>query len=198
MELKPHPSLEPLDSTDESLVWSLEAFQNHLRAVRFVRQFQSLLCVYSPRVQQLYGSYEVVAPRDHKQELVVFPDLFAFQDTWYRIPEGALQRTGALVVPGELVQAGGPHLRIPSSDGPRGRVVPLATGLRAMDRDYQQRGQPFLPVITKGDLRALRRKTPLLHLHRLELRSMGDKSRFELTDIAGTIRSRLRKLTGPE
>lgn len=170
------------------------------RAVRFVRRFQNVLCVYSPRVHQLYGSYEVVVPRDQTRDLVVFPDLFAFHDTWYHIPGRALQRTGLLVLPGEMVNAEGLHIRIPFGDGRRGRVVPLSRGLRAVRREWHERGRPFLPVITRGDLRALRRRTPLLHLHRLEPRAMHDKSRFELSDISGAIQERLRRLgdTGPE
>lgn len=198
MELEARPHLDPRDSTDESLVWSLESFENHHRAVRFIRQFKSLLCVYSPKVHQLYGSYEVVVPRDQRRQLVVLPDLFSFHDTWYHLPRRALQRTGLLILPGDLVGRAGLHMRIPFGNGRRGRVVPLAQGLRTVRHDYRENHSDFLPVITRGDLRALRRRTPLLHLHRLDPGAMRDKSRFEIEDMAGTIRERLHKLTATQ
>lgn len=192
VKIEPNPRFDPLDATDESLIWSLQAFENQMRAVNFVRQFSEILCVYSPKVQQLYGSYEIVVPRRENRQLVVVPDLFAFQDTWYHITTRALERTGLMILPGELVRREGLHLRIPFDNGRRGRVVPLQNGIRAISRSFRDQGRDFLPVITRGDLRALRRKTPLLHLNSLNLKPMADKSRFELNDIRNTIRSRLQ------
>ena len=46
-------------------------------------------------------------------------------------------------------------------------------------------------MLTKGDLRAFRKQAPMLKLHRLDLREMRDKSRFELNDIRNGVRHKL-------
>jgi hypothetical protein len=196
MHLTPLNHFDPLDHTDESLIWNLNGFRDHMRAVNFVRRFRQYLCVYSYGVHQLYGSYEILVPRRQNSHLVVVPDLFSFHDTWYHLRDKALRRTGLMILPGELVGREGLYLRIPFDDGRRGRAVPLANGLRAIRRQWQEKGDDFLPVITRGDLRAVRRQTPLLHLHHLDVRAMRDKSRFEINDMSRTIRERMLGLIG--
>lgn len=177
---------------DESLVWSLDAFQNHQRAVAFVNHFSQYLCVYSSKVHQLYASYDIVVPIKGELELVVSPHLEEFLDTWYDIPEAAVVPTGYTILPGSVVQRQGAFLHMPASaGGGKGRAVPLTAGLKEVSEAFDTDGDVFLPIITKGDLRAVKKQDPTLHLHRIDLSVMKSKSRFELTDMRNAIRKKL-------
>lgn len=177
--------------TDESLVWSLREFEDQRRALEFVRHFASTLAVFSNKVGHLYARYDVMLPQGGQEELIVVPDLEAFTDTWYGIPDRAVKATDYTILPGGVVGKSGLFLHIPIGDGGKGRAVPLAAGLRAVADEFVAREEEFLPVLTKGDLRAFRKQAPMLKLHRLDLREMRDKSRFELNDIRNGIRQKL-------
>lgn len=178
--------------SDESLVWSLEAFQNHQRAVAFVNHFSQYLCVYSSKVHQLYASYDIIVPMSGELELVVSPHLEEFLDTWYEIPEAAVVPTGYTILPGSVVQRQGAFLHMAASGAAgKGRAVPLTAGLKEVSEALDAQGDVFLPVITKGDLREVKKQDPTLHLHRLDLSAMKNKSRFELTDMRNAIRKKL-------
>ena len=114
--------------TDESLVWSLREFENRRRALEFVRHFSRSLSIYSNKVDQIYASYEVQLPNAGGEELVVVPDMEAFTETWYSIPERAVKQTGYTILPGGVVGKTGLFLHIPFDDGSKGRAVPLAAG----------------------------------------------------------------------
>lgn len=179
--------------SDESLIWSLRAFDDHQRAVAFVEQFRASLCVYSSKVNQLYAKYDIVVPPEAHADLVVSPDLEAFTETWYSIPVKAVLPTGYTIMPGSMVGKPGLFLHMPF-EGNRGRVVPLEAGLRVLEEEYGARGEHFLPILTKGDLRAFRQQSPMLHLHHLSCKHMPEKSQFELRDISSTIRKKLRRI----
>lgn len=177
--------------SDESLVWSLREFEDQRRALEFVRHFASTLAVFSNKVGHLYARYDVMLPQGGQEELIVVPDLEAFTDTWYGIPDRAVKSTDYTILPGGVVGKSGLFLHIPMGDGGKGRAVPLSAGLRAVTDEFLGRQEEFLPVLTKGDLRAFRKQAPMLKLHRLDLREMRDKSRFELNDIRNGIRQKL-------
>lgn len=178
--------------SDESLVWCLREFEDRRRALEFVRHFASTLAVFSNKVGQLYARYDVALPDSGEQELVVIPDLEAFTDTWFGIPDRAVKPTDYTIMPGGVVGKTGLFLHIPLGDSGKGRAVPLNAGLRAVSDEFTSRDEEFLPVLTKGDLRAFRKQAPMLKLHRLDLGEMRDKSRFELNDIRNGIRQKLR------
>lgn len=180
--------------SDESLVWSLRDFDDHRRALEFVRHFSTSLAVFSNKVNQLYAKYEVELPAATGEELVVIPDLEAFTETWYSIPERAVCQTGYTIIPGGVVGKTGLFLHIPFAASGKGRAVPLEAGLRAVSDEFVQRGEAFLPLLTKGDLKVFRQQAPMLQLHRLDLSAMSDKSRFELDDIRNGIKQKLRNL----
>lgn len=183
----------PGSLVDESLIWSLMAFRSQERAVSFTEQLSKRLCVYSSKVHQLYASYEILVPEDGGgTELIVSPHLDNFLDMWFSIPEAAVRSTEFTIVPGHIVQREGLALHQTGKGAGQGRVVALEPGLRLLREQYELRNDVFLPVITKGDLRAFRREEPVMHLHRLDLNAMGDKSAFELRDIREGILKRLR------
>jgi hypothetical protein len=178
--------------TDESLIWSLEEFDDHRRAVEFVRHFRDSLCIYSHKVEQIYACYDVIVPAGASPDLVVVPDLEAFTDTWYSIPEQAILNTGYTIVPGGVVGRSGLYLHMKEADG-KGKALPLATGLQRVSQQFDESGDEFLPILTKGDLRAFKKQAPMLHLHRLDAKKLSEKSRFELNDIRTSMRRKLRQ-----
>lgn len=177
--------------TDESLVWSLREFDDNRRAVEFVRHFSSTLSIFSNTVSQIYARYDVELPEGGGENLIVVPDMEAFTETWYSIPERAIKTTDYTILAGGVVGKTGLFLHMPTEGG-KGKAVPLAAGLRLVTEAFSARGEEFLPVLTKGDLRAFQKKAPMLKLHRLDLSEMQDKSRFELNDIRMGIRQKLR------
>ncbi|PKM21490.1 MAG: hypothetical protein CVV10_09105 [Gammaproteobacteria bacterium HGW-Gammaproteobacteria-14] len=174
--------------SDESLIWSLSEFDDHRRAIEFVRHFRDSLCIYSNKVEQIYASYDVIIPSGVDSDLVVVPDLEAFTETWYSIAEKAILSTPYTIVPGGVVGRSGLYLH----EAGKGKAVPLAAGLQAVSEEFEKNGDEFLPILTKGDLRAFRKQAPMLHLHRVNCKVMEEKSRFELNDIRTSIRKKLR------
>jgi hypothetical protein len=179
--------------SDESLIWSLSEFDDHRRALDFVRRFRDSLCVYSSNVEQIYACYDVIVPPGEAGDLVVIPDLEAFTETWYSIPEKALLSTEYTIVPGGILGRSGLFLHTRGADGKGGKAVPLATGLDLVAEEFEKRGEEFLPILVKGSLRAFNKQAPTLGLHRLDTKVMREKSRFELNDIRSSMRKKLRE-----
>lgn len=172
---------------NEHLVWSLEKVSDHQRATRFVMQFQKTLCVYSGPVQQLYSNYEIIVPEDNARKLLILPNPYAFHDTFNHIPENAVKQTGFLILPND---SGALLLHIPLKDG-SSKEVPLKVALNAI-RKRQRPDDPFLPVVTKGDLREFKKSQPALHLHRVVLPILTKQSDLEKRSIQKTIEERLK------
>ena len=61
----------------EHLIWKLDQFDNHKRAVNFIKQFQETLCVYSAPVQQLYTNYDISLPDDDDRSMIILPNPYA-------------------------------------------------------------------------------------------------------------------------
>ena len=172
------------------LIWDLDDFDNHHRAAAFVKQFQDTLCVYSNKVEQLYTNYDISLPKDAHKSMVVLPNPYAFHDTFSRVNPEAVSATKLIILPGQLLGRHGLYIRLPMSNR-RGRVVPLANGLRAVMNACQKKGSEFLPVITKGDLRAFRQDYPALHLHRFHPERLTNLSEFDARGIRKAILHRL-------
>lgn len=176
----------------EHLIWRLAHFENHDRAIRFAQQFQETLCVYSGPVQQLYTNYEISVPEKDDRALIILPNPYAYHDTFNNIPEESVTPTGISILPGDLFDKKGLYLNLPLvKNGERvTRPVPLKVGLLTMFR-HEKPGYPFLPVITKGDLRAFRKDSPSLHLHRIMPSKLTEHSSMEVKGIHNVIREKL-------
>ena len=187
--------METVASSDkpEHLIWRLHDFDNHDRAIEFAKQFQETLCVYSGPVQQLYTNYEIQVPREEHRSLIILPDPYAHYDTFNHIAEDAVKPTGMSILPGDIFGKEGLFLTLPLvKDGEKTtRPVPLKVGLLTMFR-HEREDLPFLPVITKGDLRAFRRDEPSLHLHRILPARLTDRSEMEVRQIQRVIREKLQ------
>jgi len=179
---------------NKDLKWDLAHINQYAQAVDFLRKFESTICVYSPAVQQLYAKYEVHIPDNNERNVVIIPDFYAHTERFFGIPNEAVVATGIKIVPGEMVGKEGIHLVGASKRNGNQIIVPLAQGLQNLMKKNMVDG-PFLPLLTRGDLREYRKKqTPYLHLHRLRLSEMKQLSIFEQRSIAKMIQHKMMTL----
>lgn len=170
----------------EHLVWDLTKLSDHDRATRFVMRFQQSLCVYSPPVEQLYTNYEIIVPDDDSRKVIILPNPHAFHDTFNHINQDAVVQTSLFIAPdteGKL------QLLVPLSNGGR-RAMPLGVGLNFIQTRLGP-NVPFLPVLTKGDLREFKQSMPILHLHRIVLSKVTRHSELEIRTIRKSIQDKL-------
>ena len=177
----------------EHLIWKLDQFDNHKRAVNFIKQFQETLCVYSAPVQQLYTNYDISLPDDDDRSMIILPNPYAYHDTFNSIGYHSVHASGMYIVPGDLFGKEGLFLTLRLLKyGKRViKPVPLKVGLWALMKK-ETKEVPFLPVITKGDLRAFRKDFPCLHLHRIQPSKLVDRSPMEIKAIQKVIRDKLK------
>lgn len=178
----------------DHLIWRLSHFENHKRAINFVQQFQDTLCVFSGPVQQLYTNYEISVPEQDDRSLIILPNPYAYHDTFNGIPEEAVKETGITIIPGDLLGKEGLYMTLPMRDSSGQRVmrnVPLKVGLLTLMRQEKPEA-PFLPVITKGDLRSFRKDDPCLHLQRIVPQMIRERSSMEVSSIQRVIREKLQ------
>lgn len=171
---------------NEHLVWDLAQLSDHDRATRFVMRFQQSLCVYSPPVEQLYTNYEIIVPEDDSRKLIILPNPHAFHDTFNHIDAAAVVQTSLFIAPDAQ---GRLQLLVPLSNGGR-RAMPLGVGLNFIQTKLGP-NVPFLPVLTKGDLREFKQSMPILHLHRIVLSRVTRHSELEIRTIRKSIQNKL-------
>ena len=185
---------EPAYVQNPDLSWDLDEFSQRERALDFVMQFQSTLCVYSPTVDMIYSTYEIVLPEEENAKLVILPDDSAFYDTFTHILNHAVTPTGLYVVPGELIGKTGLFLANVKEDRTLGkRQIPFEMGIRTIVAN-QPKDDPFLPVLTKGDLREFNQSWPVLHMHRVRPNTLEHLSQFDRTNLGNVIMEKLESL----
>ncbi len=179
---------------NSDLAWDLEAFTQAQRAMDFVKQFEPTLCVYSPSVEQIYSTYNMFFPEDWDRKLVILPDAGAFHDTFFHIEKSAVTATGLYIIPGQLIGKTGLYLANIDKDRNLGkRQLPFTAGMRAIINN-RPKGEPFLPVLAKGDLRELEHSWPVLHLHRIGLAAIANISDLDRTNLTNVVTEKLESL----
>ena len=196
-----YPILADMDQQlpdNPDLAWDLGSINNSNRARDFVMQFEQTLCVYSRTVKQVYSSYSMHFPRQLERKLVLLPDPNAFHDTFYHINPEAVMATGIYIIPGELVDRQGLQLANVGEGRKLGqRQVPFEKGVRAISQKRPD-SDPFLPILVKGDLREFDSEWPVLHLHRVRLPSLSDRSELERNSLGDTVQEKLEALFSAE
>lgn len=182
----PRMAVETREPPKEHLVWDLSRMADYERACRFARYFRQSLCVYSAPVEQLYTNYELVVPRDNQKQLIIMPNPQAHHDTFNGLNADACIKTNLFITPGK---EGDLQLLLPLNEG-GWRELPLGVGLNFIQNKLGP-DVPFLPVLTKGDLRELRPSQPVVHLHRLVLHKIRDRSELEIRSIRRVIQDNL-------
>ncbi len=182
----------PAENPD--LAWDLDSFSHRERAMAFVRQFETTMCVYSPSVEQLYTNYSMYFPQEWERKLVILPDPLAYHDTFFHIQPEAVVATGLHIVPGELVGKPGLYLANVREDRTLGnRQIPFEAGIRAIMRK-RPADDPFLPVLAKGDLREFEQSWPVLHLHRIKPKVLERISDLDRGSLGSLITEKLESL----
>lgn len=176
------------------LAWDLDDFNHRERAMEFVQQFETTMCVYSPSVEQLYTNYRMFFPQEWQRKLVILPDPTAFHDTFFHIQTEAVVSTGLYIVPGELMGKAGLFLANVKENRTLGdRQVPFEAGMRAIMKK-RAGDDDFLPVLAKGDLREFEQSWPVLHLHRVKPKVLERISDLDRHSLATVIHERLDSL----
>jgi hypothetical protein len=179
---------------NSDLAWDLDDFSQAQRAMDFVMQFEPTLCVYSPSVEQIYSTYNMYFPDDWDRKLVILPDAGAYHDTFYHVDRLAVTATGLNIIPGELIGREGLYLANVDEDRSLGaRQVPFEAGMRALIANRTDK-DPFLPVLAKGDLRELQQSWPVLHLHRVDPRTIENMSDLDRSNLTNVISEKLESL----
>jgi len=171
-------------------VWDLDAIKNRTRAINFVMQFKKTLCVYSGPVKQLYSNYDIFLPQDEDRKLVILPNPTAPHDTFNFIPPEAITATGLNIIPGEMVGKKGLFLSLPVKGESKPRALPLSAGFHAVMQRHTP-DKPFLPVLTKGDLREFKTDVPCIHLHKIHIDKIEGLSGLDLQGIVSAITDKL-------
>lgn len=174
------------------LDWDLDAITNRQEAIDFLLRFENRLCVYSGYVEKLYSRYSFVVPEEEHGSITILPDELAWHDTFHEIPADAVLPTGIHVLPGEVLGSTGLYLKIPGEHRlSPSHELPFHVGLKLLIQRYQARGEQFLPVLVKGDLREYEARMPSLHLHRIDPARLRRNSRLEVANIRGAIADHL-------
>ncbi|MGQ7959234.1 hypothetical protein ACUTAF_16235 [Pseudomonas sp. SP16.1] len=172
--------------------WELGAITERSEAIAFLRRFENRLCIYCRYVEKLYGNYSFVVPQDERGGITILADDSARHETFHDIPAAAVEPTGVHILPGEAVGETGLYLKVPGEFRlVASRELPFQDGLRLLIERYRARGEHFLPVLVKGDLREFEARMPSLHLHRINTRKLAHGAQPSIDAIRGTIAEHL-------
>lgn len=183
-------AVEEAPPANEHLVWDLSKLSDYQKASSFAKQFRKSLCVFSAPVQQLYSNYDILVPQDNDRKLTILPNPRADHDTFNFINADAVIPTRLFISPGDHGEL---LLMMPLTDG-GWRKVALGTGLNMIQSKLGD--APFLPVLTKGDLREQSPSNPVLHLHRILLHKLTQRSSMEVRSIRRVIQDNLAEHFG--
>jgi hypothetical protein len=176
------------------LAWELDDFNHRQRAMDFVKQFESTMCVYSASVEQIYTSYNMFFPQEWDSKLVIIPDPAVFHDTFFHITPNAVGATGLYIIPGELIEKKGLFLANIDENRALGkRQFPFESALRAIIKN-RPADDPFLPILAKGDLREFEESWPVMHLHRVRPKVLPEISDLDRTSLLNVITEKLDSL----
>jgi len=129
-------------------------------------------------------------PRDNERKLTILPNPGADHDTFNFIGPDSVVSTKLYIAPDPN---GALQLLMPTKSG-SWQPVPLQKGLQLVQ---EKMGDiPFLPVLTKGDLREQSPSSPVLHLHNILLDRIHDRSEMDLRTIRKTIQENLGEYFG--
>jgi hypothetical protein len=173
------------------LIWNLQGAKDKQEVTRFLKRFETSLCVMAASTNQLYSNY-TIEQSSHHDRLMVLPAPYAYHDTFQNITAEAMVSTNLFVVPGSVIAAGNSNLYLAWRKAGEERfcTMPLGQGLERL-MHLGTADEPFLPVITTSDLRYLRQKTPIMHLNRLDINKLGHLSSFQISDIQTTIEAKV-------
>lgn len=180
------------------LAWELDAITDRSEAIAFLQRFESRLCVYSGYAEKLYSDYSFVVPQADHGDITILPGEQNWHATFHDIPAAAVEPTGVHILPGETLGHTGLYLKIPSENRlAPSRELPFQAGLRLLVQRYQARGELFLPVLIKEELRGFEARMPSLHLHRINPTRLMQSAQLNIEAILAAIVEHLLGLFRP-
>jgi hypothetical protein len=169
---------------DGELLWDLHAITNRTEAIEFLYRFENRLCVYSSFVKTIYSNYQLLIPNNSDYEISVLPNQLAGHDSFHNIPKEAIIDSGIHLYPGECSGETGLYMKIPCRFGlVSSREKPFKAGLLDIIKQFHSRGDFFLPVIIKGDLREYENRVPSLHLHTIDINKLSHLSELQIESL---------------
>ncbi|WP_066017208.1 hypothetical protein [Endozoicomonas atrinae] len=178
----------------KAVIWSLSQFSQQKRAADFFDSLRTGLCVYSPGAQSLYGKYDVYWGTSQREKLVVMPNFEQHLWTIQRLDLSAARQTGIYLVPGEAIGREGFFLSVRDRNKKR-ILLPAKSGFRQITRLFEKQfGQPYCPIVTRGDLREFRQSHPYLHLHHVDINRIPVVSNMTRRDVLDMSRQKLSSL----
>lgn len=186
---------------NNDLNWDVSGFKQRLYLRRFLELLGNSICVFSESVSQLYSNFTLHLPSDTKSNVVVLPSRYEHHDTFNNFPLSAVTQTSIIIFPkiicGELVLYMELPFRNPNESKGQPRIfkrrMPLSIALEILSKRGVQ-NSAFLPVLMKGDLRALDANIPCIRLHNVNLNQINKLSVFERENINNCINLKLLHL----
>lgn len=174
------------------LIWDLTTFRQRVNAANFIKGFENKFCVFSGSVNQLYTNYSINFISTNPKKIIFLPDPYCYHDTFNSVPESAVIPTGIKIIyAGDKTE---PTICIPyQAGGRRCHSLPLRVGLTLLSKN-KPRNDPFLPVLSKGDLRETDLSTPYLELHRIIMPALDRMALFERNGIFKSISEKLKSI----
>lgn len=170
------------------LIWEMGQQQDRELTERFLLSLSNRLCIHACSSARLHADYSLHLSANAAQ-VIVQPNAANLLETFHHVTPAALRRTGLYLLPGQE----GPLLARLDAEGQTVDVHPLKKAMALILARFKQRGEPFLPVLIKGDLEVCR-GTPRLHLHRLQINELALLSPFERRSIQRAVSDRLLAL----
>lgn len=180
--------------TNQDLIWDFQKSGQDDQEKEFINFFENKLCIFSPSVNKIYTNYNFFFPEDQQRQMVVLPNRYSFHDTLSNISSDAITPTGLHIIPGSRINKKEPYLVISKSDPKiKPMPIPFKKGIKLI-LERLHTDNPFLPILTRGDLRQYNETTPSLHLNRLNINKLTSLSQFEKEDIKHVISKNIAKL----
>ena len=182
------------DKVNKDLVWHIGEQHYTESKVRFLKRFETALCLFSKSVAQVYSNYRMV-PCSASGDIIAYPNPHAYHDIFNRINSDAIIPTGIRIVPSEFINAVyRDDLAIVYRAQKTGKIVsmPLSEGIRQLEQRFG--AGKFLPIMINTDLQLIDGKIPAMHLHRVELDKLHELSLFHRSDLQLTIETKMGEL----
>ena len=179
---------------NKDLTWHIGKHHYAESKVRFLKRFETALCLFSKSVAQVYANYQMV-PCENNVSVTAHPNPHAYHDIFNHINSDAIIATGIRIVPSEFVSAAYRHdlaMIFKSPKTGKMTALPLAEGIKLIER--RMGAGNFLPVMINSDLQLLKGKIPAMHLHRIDLNKLENLSLFHRSDLQLTIETKMTEL----
>lgn len=179
---------------NQDLIWEFNQADQQDKSKEFINFFENKLCIFSPSVNKIYTNYNFFFPEDQQRQMVVLPNRYSFHDTLSNISQDAITPTGLHIIPGSRINKKEPYMVISHSNTKiKSMPIPFRKGIKLILQRLHS-DNPFLPILTRGDLRQYNDTTPSLHLNRLNINKLTSLSQFEREAIKHTITKNIAKL----